>query len=686
MKKIFIGIFVMLSCAVSAQRSMEWYSYWGSNEAGSQIDPKAIAVAPTGDVYVAATFGGDKVDVESTKLVSKSAADNGDAVIVKLNANKQVQWTYLLAQDGKASVKDIVVMHNGNLAVIGSFNRKINAANGDMTLNDENMGEEAIYALVLNPQGTAIASWQIAAMGVQAGAISVDAQDNIILSGTLDGDATFIEGESAEGDFENQAQYFVAKYTSQGKPIWHKFMQANNTTSSFNNVMNSTDQQGNIYVSATLTGKLTFAEGSYATNGTANAIIMKYAADGTEQWAHLMTGSRNDKAAGVVVNEPTGVVALAINHYSEDLQVDLQGDTLNNLTINLDGAPTQYHAMVVAFNKENGAYQWFYDFGYSNTVDGAGAIINAFICTDEGVWYMGGTMNGRFGDSTTKLYHTTKNFGVTSVDGQNFNHNTNGGGDAWMLTLTRDGKLANVIRTGATQTENTAGIALSPDKKSIYLLYQLQVRDQKKWTCPDNLFDSYTDLSGSLDSIPARTNLYTILPVFCPENDGTTEKYSTAYKNVFASTLLAKYVFPELNVDALPAFTVGEPYSQSVILKNPQGVKYFTMGLLIPDEFNYEDNILIGTPITDVARDFGVLAVDSISLPGKISYYANDKQTHPVRSNPRVLRYLPLTTQAQTGIEDAATETSKNDICRKIIRNGALVIIRDGKEYNVLGF
>ena len=684
MKKIFVGILVMLSCVVSAQRSMEWYSYWGSNEAGSQIDPKAITVASTGDVYVAATFGGEKVNVESTTLVSKSAADNGDAVIIKLNANKQVQWTYTIVQQGKASVKDIVAMHNGNIAVIGSFNNKINAANGDMALNDENMGEEAIYALVLNPQGTAVAAWQIAAMGAQAGAISVDVQDNIILSGTLDGDATFTQGADPEGDFENQAQYFLAKYNSQGEHIWHKFIQTNNTASSFNNVMNTTDAQGNIYLSATLTGKLTFASNTYTTT-TANAIIMKYSADGTEQWAHLLTGARNDKAAGVVVNEKTGAVALAINHYSEDLQVDLQGDTLNNLTIKLDGDPTQYHAMVVAFDKENGAYQWFYDFGYSNTVTGAGASINDFLCTDEGVWYMGGSMNGRFGDSTTKLYHTTQNFGVTSVDGQNFNHNTNGGGDAWMLTLTRDGKLANVIRTGATQTEATAGIALSPDKKSIYLLYQIQVRNKEKWTCPDNMFDSYMDLSGTLDSIPSRKNLYTILPVFCPENDGTTETYSEAYKNAFASSLLAKYAFPELNIDVLPAFTVGQPYSQSVVLKNPQGVKYFTMGLLIPEEFNYEENILMGTPTTDTPRDFGVLAVDSISLPGKISYYANDKQTHPVRSNPRVLRYLTLSTENQTDTENIATEPNK-DACQKIIRNGQLIIIRDGKEYNVLGF
>lgn len=685
MKKSFLLVaLTALSMSLCAQRSMEWYSYWGSNEAGSQIAPKAIVVDKDGSVYVAATFGGEKVAVESTTLVSASSVDNGDAVVVKMNANKQVQWTYNVVSAGKANVAGIALMSNGNIVVTGVFDNKINGADGDMALNDENMGEAAVYALVLDPSGKAVASWQIAALGAVAGAVSVDAQDNVILTGTLDGDATFIAGGNAEGDFENASQYYVAKYSKDGTPIWHKFMAEASNVGSFSEVKNAVDAEGNIYVSATLTGELTFASALiYA--ASANAVIMKYDAQGAEQWAHIMSGSRNDKAAGVAVNEPAGTVGLAVNHYSEDLQVDRKGDTLNNLSTKA-GDPTQYHSMIVAFDKKDGAYEWFYDFGYSNTVDGGGALTYAFICTDEGVWYYGGNMSGRFGDSTTKIYHTTQNFGVTSIDGQNFNHNTNGGGDAWMVTLTRDGKLANVIRTGGTQTEQTLGIALTPDKKSIYLLYEYQVRDKQKWTCPDNMFDSYTDLSGNLDSIPSRASQYTILSVFCPENDGATETYSKAYKNAFASTMLAKYAFPELNVNELPAYTVGESYNQSILLNNPKGKKYFTMGVLVPDEFNFENGVLSATPAGPDAYEIGVLAVDSIDLPGKISYYANDKQTHPVRSNPRVLRYFTIRNSAVSGIDELVSEAVKQDKAVKIIRNGQLFIIRDGKEYNVLGF
>ena len=69
MKKIYlIGIMVCLAMVANAQRSMEWYSYWGSNVSGSQIDPQRMIVDDEGNIYVAALFGGDKVAVEAKTL------------------------------------------------------------------------------------------------------------------------------------------------------------------------------------------------------------------------------------------------------------------------------------------------------------------------------------------------------------------------------------------------------------------------------------------------------------------------------------------------------------------------------------------------------------------------------------------------------------------------------------------
>ena len=137
MKKIYlIGIMVCLAMVANAQRSMEWYSYWGSNVSGSQIDPQRMIVDDEGNIYVAALFGGDKVAVESKTLSSNSSADKGDAVIVKMSPAKVVLWTYEVVNAGSATVADLAIDSQGNIFVTGAFNNSIKAVGGTMKPDD----------------------------------------------------------------------------------------------------------------------------------------------------------------------------------------------------------------------------------------------------------------------------------------------------------------------------------------------------------------------------------------------------------------------------------------------------------------------------------------------------------------------------------------------------------------------
>ena len=197
-KSIFVSILLCLSVAAFAQRSMEWYSYWGSNVSGSQIDPQRMVVDNEGNIYVAALFGGDKVAVESKTLNSNSSADKGDAVIVKLSPAKVVLWTYSLVNTGSANIADLTIDGEGNLIAVGAFTNSIKVGSNVMALDDSNMGEAAIYVLKLTANGDAVTAMQIPALGAKAGGVAVDSKDNIIVTGVLDGDATFVEGGEAE--------------------------------------------------------------------------------------------------------------------------------------------------------------------------------------------------------------------------------------------------------------------------------------------------------------------------------------------------------------------------------------------------------------------------------------------------------------------------------------------------------
>lgn len=683
-KYFFLGIMLCLATLAFAQRSMDWYTYWGSNTAGSQIEPQRMTVDNDGNIYIVALFGGNKVNVEGTTLLSGSAMDKGDAVIVKMSPSKSVLWTYTLVNTGRATAADIALDKNGNVFVLGTFTKSVKVGTTTMALDDSNFGEEAIYVIKLTSAGSAVKAWQISATGAKAGKIAVDSQDNVIITGLLDGDATFVTGGEAEGDFNNAAQLFVAKYDNNGNLLWHEFRN-DNGQAIYGLSSVAVDANDNIYIGSAYNGSTSFMGTSINTT-TTSPLILAYAPDGTLRWFHHITGDRADAAADIAVS-PIGQVALAVNFASRYMYIDGQGEAIHPEYADVEGETSNKHTGIFSFGLD-GNYKWNYYWGYGDVMTEDNANCNALRCSDEGVWYCTGMMTGRYGGK--RLVDNTlpggRNSGVEAVDHQWLQHNTNGGKDCFLITLTRNGELANALRPGGIQYELGMDVALSPDKKSLYLLMHINVRNQPPYTCPDNLFDSYNDF---YNNFPERKNRYTLLKVFCPENiDNTATPYTTKYKSQFASSLLVKYAMPVPAPNYLPYFTVNEPYEQSLWIANPQGqVTMFPLGA--SGDVNFDGTNISGTFINDDNRYVGVLAVDSTALPGEITYYEYDKNTHAsLRSNPRNLRYFALTTEEnghgqQEGVENIALDPKAQG--RKLLIDGILYIERNGILYSAQG-
>ena len=690
MKKFFLlGIMVCLAVVASAQRSMDWYSYWGSNEAGNQIDPQRMVVDRHGNIYVAATFGGTKVAVESTTLNSKSAADKGDAVIVKMSPSKEVLWVYPVVSTGNATIADIALDGYGNIFATGAFNQSINVGDEEMKLDDSNAGAAAIYVLKLTKEGKAVRAWQISALEATASSIAIDSKNNVIVAGLLGGDATFETGGELEGDFQNSAQYFIAKYANNGKHIWHEFRN-DNGASNYTRPYVAVDANDQIYLASSITGATKILDQEIKCT-VSNAFLLAYDADGKAQWLHLIKGDAADEAAAVAVS-PIGQVAFAVNHHSGDLYLDDLAEAFNN---GYAYDPSYAHTAIFAFDLK-GEYKWYYDWGYSNGADGSDAVCHSIRCTNEGVWYVSGMMTGRYGGSRLPAEDRTlpngKNSGVETIDHQWMTHNTNGGWDCYMLTLTRGGKLANVIRPGGTQYERGLDVALSPDKKSLYLLMQINVRNNVPYTCPDNLFDSFSDLYAP-SGWESRKGKYTLLNVYCPENKGKSDNYGKDYKAVFASSMLVKYAMPELNPNQLPFFTANNAYSQKITMPNPKG-KASIYQLEKYADVEFDGATVSGTFADEKDRYVGLIAIDSIALPGQITYYEYDKDFHrSVRSTPRNVRYMALTIEKAEPEEPVDPDTGKEGLesiqtagsSRKFILDGILYIERNGSLFNAQG-
>lgn len=648
-KSLLLSLMCIASAGAYAQ-TLNWYTMWGSNTAGSQIEPVRMVVDSDGDLYAASMFGGNAVVIADETVTSKSGTDKGDAVITKLTPAKELVWNRPLTGSGKATVSDLVLDSQNNVVATGTFSGTLEPEAGHSMQMEDPSGymQIAAYVVRFDKNGSLLNMWHLPSEEMTVGNITVDADDNIVIAGTFGSEMSFDPAglDHMVGSTQYFNQLFVAKYTPAGDLLWVKYTQ--DESASYTNAFVKADKDGSLYVAGTFTGNASFAGTALTTAAGANDVLLvKYTASGNEVWAKRMGGTRGDKAVDLAVSD-FGDVAVCCNYYSEDITVTGVDDILNNGYAK-EGEADQYHIGIFTFGKETGTYRWWYSWGYNSTVGGGGGEAYVLRCTDEGVYYIGANCSGRYGDLYTHEHFATANYGLKLIDGTWVQHNTNGGADALYLVLNREGQLCSIGRAGGPQTERLKDIALSPDKKSVYFLYNMCVRNNEIYTCIDNLWDSYTDIKAF-----GRQSRYNLIQVLCPENP-VDNKYSEAYKNVFNSAVLARYDLPAITPDRLPDYTSGTPYSQTLTHSaTGKGVFY---PFFVPDEMNFDENNTLGGTINDAeGREFGVILTDSVGLPGEITYYAQDPDHISIRGNSRNVRYMSLEEISGSGIEETSGE------------------------------
>ncbi len=654
--KHLLAISLLGAASWLGAQNLDWYTYWGSDAAGSEITPRKIRVDRQGDIYAAATFGGTEVDIMGEKTASNSSVSNGDAVIVKLGADNQLIWKKTLAGSGTATVADMELDAEGNLFVAGDFSTLLQPDDSHSMPLDMPTGYEmeAAYVIRFSPEGEVLHMWQMPSEGIQVYDLALDAEGNVYVAGWFDSEMTFDGNpDNLQGSTSKTAQLYVAKYNASGE------LQSlvTDDQATYSNVFVDVDTDGSLFVAATFMGTTTLAGTTLTTPSTAgNMLLAKYDAEGNALWAKRIGGTWTDTAIGVEVSG-FGDVAICGNYLSEDITVTGFGDDeyFNNGFPNLEATERPYyHIGLFTFNKENGDYRWWYTFGQGSTATEGSCMANYIHCTDEGVWYVGGRASSRYGDSSTINFGNAKS-GIRLMDGTWVQHNTNGGADALYLVLNREGQLCSIGRPGSAQTEDIIDAALSPDKSSIYLFYNMLTRaNQVIYTYIDNFWDSFTDINKF-----GRTGNYTQVRVFSSEAPDADNKYQEVVG--FSSALIAKYDFPAINPGKLPVYTPGEAYSQAFTQDNAQGTsKFYT--LLLPEGLAFDDShTLAGTLAEDSVYYFGVVLTDSTALPGEITYYAQDPNHESIRGNSAVVRYLRLATTEEeepglSGIEAATGE------------------------------
>lgn len=615
MKKLLLSTLFCIGALTASAQQLDWFSLWGSSTEGSHIRPVRMIIDNDNNAYVATSFSGDAVKIEENALASKQGSNLGDAALIKMGPNKQVAWTITFAEEKQVSISDIVFDGDNNIVVAGTFTGAMNPnGQGKMSIYDGEFGDIVLNGFVarFDKEGKLLKQWSIPAFELANIRVAADKDNNVYVAGSY-GSSLYLGGANSpdNGEYGKDNQYFLAKYSSEGVLTWNKVSTQDGLM--VTNATVAVDAKTNdVYFAGTFGGTLSLAGKTLSTTGSnMDMFLTKMNPEGTELWARQLGGDAGEKASEIAVS-PLGDVALGGLSASATMTISEVDSTFAyKHRVGADFAVT------TAFTKD-GDFRWQYFYGYGDAT--APVSLFSLRCSNEGVFYMGMSSSGRFGDVSAGGLIEGKNSGIWSVDQKHFSHNTNGGADALCTVLSPDGGLVNIMRPGGQQTEKFIDIATSNDKKGIYFLYEFVVRKAIAQIPIDNYFVSFTDINKNNTK-----GDFTMVTVPCPETVAPGAAYSETYVGSFYSACLTYSTFPEITPEELPTYVLDNgSYSVDLNLNNKKGDAVFT-ALSLPEGLVLENNILKGTLVgSEKSHNVTIVATDATPRVSYFALYASD--------------------------------------------------------------
>ncbi|GET32989.1 hypothetical protein PbJCM13498_18520 [Prolixibacter bellariivorans] len=169
-------------------------------------------------------------------------------------------------------------------------------------------------------------------------ALATDADNNIFISGNVNGDFTM---DSADGNFYSATadgmDYFAAKYDSAGNLIWQFIMGGSASDGNLGDI--AVNQYGEVYSTAYyLSSDLDFNKQTYSTDGFASLLI-KLSPEGVPDWAVDFNSSVSSARLWTLSLDANGEI-LAGGHFKGNLAVGTQnyqapGAIYNGLLLSL---------------------------------------------------------------------------------------------------------------------------------------------------------------------------------------------------------------------------------------------------------------------------------------------------------------------------------------------------------------
>lgn len=275
---------------------------WAKSIAGSSNNlGSAISVDGNGNVYVVGGFEGTADFDPDAGVANLTSAGGSDIFFAKYNANGTYQWAHGIGGTSGDRAERVAIDDNGNTYIAGIFQGTVDFDPEAGTANLTNAGTSIFFAKY-DTNGNYV--WAKNIEAITAINIALDKNGNIYITGSFIAMADFDPGPGTANLIGTGfMDIYLAKYNNNGEYQWaHSF----GTTGSNQGNDIAIDANDNIYITGYFNGTMDFDSGAGVANLTSTAgndiFLVKYASDGTYQWAHSLEGTSSEQGRGIAVD------------------------------------------------------------------------------------------------------------------------------------------------------------------------------------------------------------------------------------------------------------------------------------------------------------------------------------------------------------------------------------------------
>ncbi|AWV99546.1 SBBP repeat-containing protein [Arcticibacterium luteifluviistationis] len=271
---------------------------WVQSAGGASNDyGKSVAVDGSGNVYITGYYAG----TATFGSTSFRSAGGTDVFVAKYNAGGALEWV----QSGGGRNNDysysVAVDGSGGVYITGDFFYTA-------TFGTRSISGAGIYDVFLARYNTSGHLLWVKAFGgetsgdyCQALSVTVDDLGLVYITGSFLGTALFgdISVNSVGG-----TDIFVAKYNSYGVLLWVRSAGGPSGDYAYSVAVDGT---GNVYITGTYYGSVTFGVTTFRSVGSTDIFIAKYNTYGILEWAETAGGDSPDSAESVAVDDTGNV-------------------------------------------------------------------------------------------------------------------------------------------------------------------------------------------------------------------------------------------------------------------------------------------------------------------------------------------------------------------------------------------